>query len=62
MGIDFRWNENYGIGVNPSRNIGSISPQITSMKSGTRIGFGRNSGDGTPPGNIGSFGLFNRGT
>ena len=59
--IDFGQNTNDVIYVNPLRTIGSIIPQINSMKSGTGIGFGDNSGDGIPPRNIGSFGLFNRG-
>ena len=43
---------NVGIRVNPSRTIKSIIPQITSMKSGTGIGFGKNSSDGIPSRNI----------
>ena len=53
---------NDGIHVNTLRTIRSISPHITSLKSGTGIGFCRNSGDGIPPRNIGSSGFFNRGT
>ena len=62
--IDFGWNANYGIRVNPSRTIGSIGPHITSLNSGTElrmIGFGRNSNDGIPSINIGIFYLFNGG-
>ena len=64
ISIDFGRNNNDGIGVNPSRTIGSISPQITSMKSGTergRIGFRWNIYDGIPPRNTGSSVLFDRG-
>ena len=61
MSIEFGHKMNDGISVNPSRTIGSIIPQITNMKSGTGIGFGRNSGDGIPPRNIVSFSLFDRG-
>ena len=50
------------IRVIPSRTIRSIIPQITSMKSGTVIEFGKNSSDGIPPRNIGSFNLSDRGT
>ena len=65
MSIYFRWNMNDGIYVNQSRSIRSISLRINSLKSGTemrKIGFGMNSGDGTPPRNIKSFELFDRGT
>ena len=64
MSIDFGWNKNDDIYVNPLRSIRSISPHITSMKSGAemwRIGFRQNSSDRIPPINIGSFDLFNRG-
>ena len=49
ISIDFGRNTDVSICANPSRTIGSISPQITIMKSGTVIGFGCNSGDGMPP-------------
>ena len=62
MIIDFRRNTDDIIGVNPPKTTRSIIPQINGMKSGTGIGFGRNSGDGIPPINIRSFGLFDRGT
>ena len=48
--------------MNPPRTIGSIIPQITSLKSGTGIGFGLNGGDGILPKNIRSFSLFDIGT
>ena len=66
MSIDFGQNTNNGIPMNPSRNIGSITPQITSMYIGNIIGrnidVGRNSGDGIPTRNIGRFVLFDNGT
>ena len=48
ISIDFGRNTNDSIYANLSITIGSISPQITIMKSCTGIGFGRNSGDGIP--------------
>ena len=60
--IDLGWNTYDGIRVNPSRTIGSIIPQITSLNSGIGIEFFHNYGDGIPPRNIGRFGLFDRGT
>ena len=66
MSINFGQNTNNGTRMNPSRTIGSISSQIISLESGTgirqNIGVGSNSGDGIPPKNIKSFGLFERGT
>ena len=59
--INFKWNKNDGIGVNPSKTIGSIIPKITNMKSVTGIRSGSNSGDGIPPRNTGSLGIFDRG-
>ena len=56
MSIDFRQNTNNGLPMNILRAIRSITPQITSTEIGTEIG--RNSDEGTPLRNIGSFGLF----
>ena len=47
--------------MNPSRIIGSIIPHITSLDSGTGIGFRNSIGDGIPPRNIGIFVLSNIG-
>ena len=65
MSIDNGWNTNDGIRVNPSITIGSISPHITNLNSGTEmqiIGFGRNSGDKISPRNTGRFDIYNVGT
>ena len=63
--LDFGWNMNYGINVNPSRTIRRIRPHIITVNSGNkmrRIGFEWNSSDVIPPRNIGSFEHFNRRT
>ena len=60
MSIDFWHSTNDNICVNPTKTIRRISPQITSMKSGTEIGFGHNSSDGIPPRNIRILGLLDR--
>ena len=52
MSIDFGRNMHDDIYVNPPIIIGIIRLHITSLKSGTGIGFGRNIGDGIPPINI----------
>ena len=62
MIVDFGWNTNDGIRVNPLITIKSIRPQIISLKSGTVIAFRCSSGDGISPVNIGIFGLFYRET
>ena len=66
MSIDFGQNTNNGIPINPSRTIGRIMIQITSMESGTRIvrniDVGQNSGDGIPTRNIRRFISFGKGT
>ena len=62
MIIDFRQNTNIGICVNPSIPIGSIIPQIASLKSGTEIEFGCNIGDGIAPRKIIRLKLFGIGT
>ena len=62
MSIDFRSNTNDGIPVNSLRTIRSIILHITSMKSGTGVRFGLDSGDVIQPINIGSINLFDRGT
>ena len=64
MSIYFVENINEDISMNPPRTIGSISKQITSLKSSTkirRIRFRRNNNNSIPPRNIGSFNPFNRG-
>ena len=62
MIIDFRRNMNNSMTMKLSRNIGSITSQITSRESGTgngrNISVRRNSSYGTPPRNIGILGLF----
>ena len=56
----------YNTTIYLSRNIGSITPHITSLEIGHGIGWNisvrQNSSDEIPPRNIRSFGLFNRGT
>ena len=63
--IDFGQNTKNGIPTNSSRIINIILTHITSLESGTGIGrnsdVGRNGGNGIPPINIGSFGIFDRG-
>ena len=61
MSIDFEHNMHNSIRMNPSRTIKSIIVQITSLESGTEIGFGRNSDDQLPPRKIGRFNLFGKG-
>ena len=62
MSNNFGQKQNNVICVNPLRTTGSIIPQLTSLKSGTGIGFGRKSGDGIPSGNNGRFILLDIGT